>query len=161
MSESVTCAAVTVSTLMQNMHSEVDECSMPLRATWQPNTSWIKETEILIYICTWEDIQKFQRKLAPSISILKNYGATAHFKEFLLAKTVTLIWRGNRLETGRDCGTQEHISTAVKSLQESDIVDGTSLGCDKTWHPEGDFRHRHAAKLVPFCSLQRSPSTQH
>lgn len=130
------------------MHSEVDEGSMP-RATWQPNTSWIKETEILTYISTWDDIQKFQRKLASSISILKNDGATAHFKEFFLAKTVTLIWRGNRLETGRDCGTQEHILTAVKSLQESDIiVDETSLGCDKSWDPEGDLKEPEGWKCM-------------
>jgi fido (protein-threonine AMPylation protein) len=148
MSETVTCAPATVSTLMQNMHSEVDEGSMPLRATWQPNTSWIKETEILTYICTWDDIQNFQRKLVPFISILKNDGVTAHFKEFLLAKTATLIWRGNRLETGRDCGTQEHILAAVKSLQESDIVDATSLGCDKTWDPEGDLKDPEGWKCM-------------
>lgn len=106
---------------------------------WQHKPNWIKESEILSYICNWNEIQKFQQVLAPCIMFLKNESETAHFKEFYELKTVILIWRGIKFETGRDCGTQDNISAAIKSLPIMDHFDISSLVCDEKWDAEGEL----------------------
>ena len=46
------------------------------------------------------------------------------------------------METGRECGTKEHILGELRRLytmqENSEDIDVDSLFCDETWHPEGE-----------------------
>lgn len=65
----------------------------------------------------------------------KEYVCDSALQKFDLVKT----WLcGNKLETERDCGTQDFILTAIKNLPTMDQVDTASLVCAKRWDPEGD-----------------------
>lgn len=127
----------TMTTQIQNEGSELESSMPPPTAIWQTNTEWIKKSELLHYVCTWDEIQKFQSNLAELSLIFKDCRDMAHFKEFFLMRTVILIWRGNKLETGSICGTQDNVLTALKLLQENGAVDETELVCRKTWDAEG------------------------
>ena len=128
------------------MCSEVGEDKDPTyfsTTMWQPRTvAWIKPSDILTYVCSWEDIQNFQSRLDVFRSNFDQSSNLEYFKEFVLLKTMTLIWRSNKMETGRECGTKEHILGELRRLytmqENSEDIDVDSLFCDETWHPEGE-----------------------
>lgn len=114
--------------------SEVDDY---ISVRYSPNPEWIKESEILAYVCSWEEILEFENRLRLfSLTLGKGFD-----DEFSLLKTMTLIWRGNKMETGKECGTQDDILEELRrlyKLQKSGNTDVGSLVCDATWHPEGE-----------------------
>jgi hypothetical protein len=99
--------------------SELDSSMMPpATATWQTDTKWIEKSELFDYVCSWDEIQQFQSNLAELSLIFKDCRDMVHFKEFFLMRTLILIWRGNNLETGRNCGTthQDSILAVLKNV---------------------------------------------
>lgn len=108
---------------------------------WHPKLEWINKSEIMAYVCSWEEIQEFQKRLSNFCLTFERISNLAYFNEYILLKTMTLIWRGNRMETGHECGTREDILEELRRLytMKESGIDVNSLACDKTWHPEGEM----------------------
>lgn len=121
-----------------NEDKTIEKC---FTTTWHPKLEWINKSEIMAYVCSWEEIQEFQKRLSNFGLIFEKSYNLAYFNEYILLKTMTLIWCGNKMETGHECGTRDDILEELRRLytiKECGIIDVNSLTCDKTWHPEGD-----------------------
>jgi len=117
--------------------------------SWYPSDSkhkWIDKHDICSYICDYSKIMEMQTKIESIMSVLAHEDKTnAHFTEFVNMKLVSLVWRGNVLETGmgNESATQIHIKNTVDNHAANDSVVAntaeslTRFHSSASWDAEG------------------------
>lgn len=128
---------------------------------WESDPGWIEKTKILKYVSNYETVQSCAKIIKDEMTRNWKSSDLKYSDDFFAEKAASMVWRGNKFETGSTCGTYNTIKSVYLQLSSGSHTPSIeTLLCEGQWDAEGksdqDADMMGAQSIRAFFLLQCS-----